>query len=576
LLLLLAGCGSSERSLRVGAPRALKGSVEQPKQARVDRGIPLSISFWTTGRGLMSTRGGVLLGTSDGGVTWVRIRSDAAPDHLDAVGRSTALGIRGTRLVASRDGGRNWRDVGQLRFARRGDDVGDADFVDRMHGWVAAGRKLLRTRDGGRTWERARQPCPDYFGGISFLDARHGFFLCGSVPATIDMAKTLYATNDGGDTWRLRERSCVVAGRPCVHGDIPTQGGVVGIRFRTQRDGLLWTHRVGLYATHDGGHRWRLPLFSGDLVPYSIAWPSRRRIFALLWQTGLIRSDDGGRHWQQLFPATPTPSVAVSPSSATRAIGTGINGLFPDRGAILATTDGGATWRRRARIRGIGVEQLVRVSPREVWALGSELRERREAGPLRLFRSRDDGRTWSPRSLPRRAKIGFLSVPTSTTAYVTIDRRALYRSSDAGATWRLVRRARDLGVVAFAAASEGLWLRGQHDLLHTSDAGKTWRPVGVAPRLRMFAIAVADARHWWIEGNVYAPAAKSDEAPYKGRILRTADAGHAWDLIRLSAPMPGTSVFAFANARVGWAGDPWSGPYRTTDGGRTWRYVYPA
>jgi len=46
-----------------------------------------------------------------------------------------------------------------------------------------------------------------YTGGVSFLDARRGYVVCGGQPATIMQAKEVYATSDGGVTWHLR--ACV-------------------------------------------------------------------------------------------------------------------------------------------------------------------------------------------------------------------------------------------------------------------------------------------------------------------------------------------------------------------------------
>jgi len=420
-----------------------------------------------------------------------------------------------------------------------------------------------------------RNPCPEFFGGISFLDSDRGFLLCGSQPATIEMAKTLYETSDGGDTWRIREQSRFLNPHRRGGGDIPMQGGVGGILFRTDRDGLMATGRVGLYATHDGGHRWRLPLVAGDYAPESLSWPSPRRIFAVLWQVGLIRSDDGGRHWRQLFPAGPRPERAVSPSSALDAIAAGRAGLFRAQGAILATTDGGATWRQRSRLRGTAMQQLVRVSRREVWALGPVLRSRGAPGPFRVFRSLDDGRTWTKIRMPVRAGFATLSVPVSGTAFLAVDDRTLYRTTDAGRTWQRVGRGRELRNPMFVSASDGFRLLGEHTLLRTTDAGHTWKPVRVEARLRMFALAAAGPTHWWIQGNVCGPlnAKGASETPCRGRLLRTSDAGRHWELIRLPS-MPGIGIFSFVNGQVGWAGDPWAGPYRTVDGGRTWKLVY--
>jgi photosystem II stability/assembly factor-like uncharacterized protein len=58
-------------------------------------------------------------------------------------------------------------------------------------------------------------------------------------------------------------------------------------------------------------------------------------------------------------------------------------------------------------------------------------------------------------------------------------------------------------------------------------------------------------------------------------ILRTSDGGRTWQRIHLDAT-PGVSEIDFVSRSVGYAKDPWGGLYDTRDGGRTWRYVWPA
>ena len=129
-----------------------------------------------------------------------------------------------------------------------------------------------------------------------------GFVMCGSVPATIEMLKTLYATTNGGATWHEVERSHLSNGSR-RSGDIPTQGHVAGIRFRNQEDGIMIVHRAGLDLTRDGGHHWRSILgMETELFVNDVDWPARNRIYALLFRGQVVRSDDGGRHWLSVVP----------------------------------------------------------------------------------------------------------------------------------------------------------------------------------------------------------------------------------------------------------------------------------
>jgi photosystem II stability/assembly factor-like uncharacterized protein len=259
--------------------------------------IPLSVDF-DTNHGLLTTEGGAIYETNDGGTTWHRPHSSAAPDLLNLVSHEVGFGLESrchtqrctSALVSTRDGGRNWRRIVAFERYRKsyGPLTNDLDFVDARHGWRARlnggdDRAVAwRTSDGGRTWHALRVPCPEFLAGLSFVDRERGFLACGSVPATIDQLKELYVTDDGGSTWRIRERSKFQGSRT-FGGTIPIEGHADGIEFRSATDGLLLAGRVGLYRTRDGGHHWDTPLFgTRTLAPSSLrsALGQRRRLAA--------------------------------------------------------------------------------------------------------------------------------------------------------------------------------------------------------------------------------------------------------------------------------------------------------
>lgn len=65
------------------------------------------------------------------------------------------------------------------------------------------------------------------------------------------------------------------------------------------------------------------------------SWLDANSGYALLYGSGLARTEDGGRHWRQLYPAPPgLPQGPVSFSFATQGIGVGTRSLRGSAGAM--------------------------------------------------------------------------------------------------------------------------------------------------------------------------------------------------------------------------------------------------
>ena len=565
--LAAAGCGHATAFRTVDPGAAVQGRIEIPTAQELRLREPSLVDFATPRAGLLATAGGILLSTHDGGLTWTRVAHGLPLTALRLVTPERAFAVRGSQLLASADGGRHWRVL------RAGARPLALAFADARHGAYVSGPSLFRTDDGGRTWSRFPQPCPEYFGGFELVTPSRGYLLCGGQPATIEMEKTLYATADGGRSWRLRastHRRRVAPGEA----DLPATGGASGIRFRDAADGLMLSVRVGIYVTRDGGRSWRSLIFTGDSASgLSASWPSPRRIFAVLTRGGLVRSDDGGRSWTPLYPRVVGPPTGpVAFADPADGIGAGRRDAVFDPGALLATSDGGVHWRAAGRIPHVqSVVQLLHTARRTVWAVAAPLPP---ASHLVLERSDDAGRTWGRQPVPEGTRFFTISIPDGRTVFLLDDHGGVHRAESPALRWRLVHRGSvDLRGATFVSARQGAVVADGR-LLATADGGRSWREIPVRTTARLLAFAAADARHWWLFGS----RAPCDEALLRrqpncpGAVLRTSDAGGRWQLVRLPM-LPGATGVAFSSPADGWAGDPWSGPYRTTDGGLTWRYA---
>lgn len=249
-----------------------------------------AIGFAGESRGWMTARTGCreekgqivcaewqLLRTDDSGLrfrtqtkgTTQKQAGQPADDRVFAVSADKAYVIADTRLLATSDGGANWRTV----------DFGIGPFLpeegsflsDGLHGWIMGrvgqgcrtdvreatdrcATTVVATTDGGAHWKMMWSP-QDSTGlrtvGISFIDAKRGWMLVMSIET---LQATLYGTTDGGAKWSAVSE--MRGGRPYVR----------GLQFVDAADGFIPLSAGagpisgGLAKTTDGGKTFRLYL----------------------------------------------------------------------------------------------------------------------------------------------------------------------------------------------------------------------------------------------------------------------------------------------------------------------------
>lgn len=272
-------------------------------------------------------------------------------------------------------------------------------------------------------------PCTgaDSTQAVTRVTSTLGFVACAGEPGGGGQEKRLHVTHDAGQTWRL------VAGIRAA----PIQGYLSSILFTSERDGFLTADRGGVAVTRDGGRTWRW-ILSTDLGAFVEAAQGTgpHTLLALLGNGALFRSDDAGRHRQLLYPRTQPGPDQVSFATVTDGIGVGYDWPMMRR-QVVATHDGGRTWQLRSLLAADeSPTALDRVSAKVVYLVADTYRRVGDD----LFRSADDGRTWTRVATPRSARlfaVSFTSVRDGVLGddagrfYVTRDPPAHGRSSTA-------------------------------------------------------------------------------------------------------------------------------------------------
>jgi photosystem II stability/assembly factor-like uncharacterized protein len=264
--------------------------------------------------------------------------------------------------------------------------------------WVSGhGGTYVRTTDGGRTWIAAVMPGQDslQFRDVHAASADTAWLLA----AGPGERSRIYRTDDAGRTWRLQfQNSDSAAFYDCF-------------AFRDARRGVAVSDAV-----------------AGRLI--------------------IIRTEDGGAHWERVSDAGIPPALpgegAFAASGTCLAVQGGRHawiGTGAASGArVYRTEDGGRTWSVAttpvASGEATGIASVVFRDALNGLALGGPV-SNADARTQNVARTTDGGRTWSAASSPTfpGAVYGAAAVPGAPGTVAAVGPRGLDVSADDGATW---------------------------------------------------------------------------------------------------------------------------------------------
>ncbi len=282
------------------------------------------------------------------------------------------------------------------------------------------------------------------------------------------------------------------------------------------------------------------------------------------------------------------PAIAVDPTNA--------NNLFIGTadGGVWQSTDGGTTWKALTDNEpslAIGALAIDPTNPNVIYAgTGEPFPASQFTYSAGLLKTTDGGATWIDIQQP------FLSTGPATPysiSQIAIDPHnpriilaaspngALFRSTDAGATWSISAQG-EFDAVAFDANQQGAayvgviaWQNGNPQVWHSADSGATWSQVNVDASVgSRIVMAIAS------DSTLYVAVA-FDSA----RLYKSTDGGQTF--LRLNNTIAGTNSqnlcpdqcsynFAIAvspkNPNEIWFGGLWLN--RSLDGGQTWEELY--
>lgn len=221
--------------------------------------------------------------------------------------------------------------------------------------------------------------------------------------------------------------------------------------------------------------KWRIVSAGGDESTFvrSMRMLSSTHGWAVSSRGGLLETTDGGRTWSERSPGAATWYSAIDFAGDAGFVGGGkLQGSSQDQWArvLLKTADGGGHW-QEIDLPNLGSVALVSACGAQVAWLSAD-----KGGA----RTEDGGRTWTVVSLPTRAKPTALKCASRDTAFVVGTDGWVARTRDGGLTWFETQPAAGRILAGVVATDGQVWVVGEAGTLLTSaDGGDRFQPVHV-------------------------------------------------------------------------------------------------
>ncbi|MFN7927165.1 MAG: YCF48-related protein [Blastocatellia bacterium] len=333
-----------------------QGNIASDKNLR-------AVHFVNTKTGWAAGDEGTIYQTADGGKQWTPVRSASLPGAVVDVNRIYFINEnRGwmlaeshdkeqgrTVLLSTEDGGKIWQHFEMP-------NVTSFFFVDGKTGWaVGKNSTMLRTTDGGMKWKSVEnltrlvglpvESASSTFGfsDVYFLkNGEIGWAVGNFYGMGTSNIGGLFMTMNGGESWQR----IPIAVQRKTNSTRFTKGKLHSVRFTDVSNGVITgemedgeDHFFFTLKTRNGGETWEQArvassgLHSTQFVDSSRGWTAAtaRRggtANAKIYDTVLLRTDNGGRSWVTDFIAKGKQIRSVYFLSPTRGWAVGDQGMI--------------------------------------------------------------------------------------------------------------------------------------------------------------------------------------------------------------------------------------------------------
>jgi len=534
-----------------------------------------SISFVDTSTGWAVGGGGTVLKTTDGGDSWnaqipatntcAGVASYGSGCNLNGVffrdsSNGFVVGDYGT-IWRTSNGGANWTAQalpGALLYAQ----LRGVHFQTATDAVAIGAGYAFWTNNGGTTWNQATGISTSVsLDAVQMVDATTGY--------TVGSSSYIYKTIDGGHTWIQQTTPAGLGGNEItsIHFIDANNGfGIAGSKLiRTTNGGANWEA-----ATTDLSGWFNSLTISGNTV-------------VVTGTSGVIVKRDAGTNWTDPINTVAAGMTAASSGTTSQLIASkfpgGSNTGFAAgaAGAIVKTTDTGATWTLKAGANARNYSSASFVDSNTGWMVSRE---------GAIVKTTDGGLTWTDDNsgIPTTAKlqsVHFLDSSTGFAAGYSGSKGVIYKYNSGAWTAATVPSTGVYQIwgIHMTDATHG-WAVGRPTrspsgaaaptvALKTTD-GATWAldNTGLNTNIDLYGVDSSDMNNVWAVGQT--TAGKGIAARYVAGVWTSIEKTDASGLVSVDMVnastgyasgyvSPGTGG-SFADGRV----------YKTIDGGLTW------
>ncbi len=247
-------------------------------------------------------------------------------------------------------------------------------FVDRSNGWaVGDSGRIFHTSDGGASWNPQQSGVQSFLNCVTFTNLSHGSVGGGD--------NSIGLTTDGGASWMWSHPA----------GD--SRRTFMAVSFVGDNTGWIVDNFGGILHTDDGGQSWT-PKTSGITSAITaVQFLDAQQGWATAVPSLVLHTTNGGTSWTVInldtlnFGATVVFDDIhfVNSSAGWIALNTGASSTLVHPNPMVATADGGRTWKLQATPEDNLVSAVTFLNPSVGWATA-------EGG---ILSTSDGGENWA-------------------------------------------------------------------------------------------------------------------------------------------------------------------------------------